>query len=77
MREWTPALDATCARINPVLVLAAIIIIALLNLVAVGQRWTVVHPAAALPVKPAVATRPAERCSPILAPELRDVMGYD
>ncbi len=26
MREWTAALDAMCARINPVLVLAAIII---------------------------------------------------
>ncbi len=76
MRQWTAALDAMCARINPVLVLAAVII-ALLNLVAVAQRWTVVHPAAALPVKPAVANLPAERCSPILAPELRDLMGYD
>jgi len=76
MRRWTDALDAMCARINPVLVLAAVII-ALLNLVAVAQRWTVVHPAATLPVKPTVANFPAERCSPILAPELRDLMGYD
>jgi len=58
------------------LVLAAVII-ALLNLVAIAQRWTVVHLAAAHPVKPAVTTLPAERCSPTLAPELRDLMGYD
>jgi hypothetical protein len=76
MREWTAALDAICARINPVLVLAAIVI-ALLNLAVAAQRWTVVHPASSLPVKPAVATLSAERCSPILAPELRDLMGYD
>jgi len=76
MREWTAALDAMCARINPVLVLVAIII-ALLNLAFAAQRWTVVHPASSLPVKPAVATLSAERCSPILAPELRDLMGYD
>ncbi len=75
MREWTAALDAMCARINPVLVLAATI--ALLNLAVAAQRWTVVHPASSLPVKPAVATLSAERCSPVLAPELRDLMGYD
>jgi len=76
MREWTAALDAVCARINPVLMLAAIII-ALLNLAVAAQRWTIMHPAPSLPIKPAVATLPAERCSPILAPELRDLMGYD
>jgi len=75
MREWAAALDGMCARINPVLVLAAIII-ALLNLAAATQRWTIVHPGSTLPVKPAV-TLSAERCPPILAPELRDLMGYD
>jgi len=76
MREWTAALDAMCARINPVLMLAAIII-ALLNLAVAAQRWTVVHPASSLPVRTVVVTVPAERCSPTLAPELRDLMGYD
>jgi len=75
MMKWATALDAMCARINPVLLAA--IIIALLNLAVAAQRWTVVHPASSLPVKPAVASLSAERCSPVLTPELRDLMEYD
>lgn len=56
MRQWTAALDAMCARINPALVLAAIAI-ALLNFVVAAQRWSIMHPASSLPVKSAVATQ--------------------
>jgi len=37
MREWMAALDATCAWVNPVLVLVAIAI-ALLDLTVAAQR---------------------------------------
>jgi len=76
MREWAAALDAICARINPVLVLVAIVI-TLLNLAVAAQQWTVVHPASSLPVRTVVVTVPSERCFPTLAPELRDLVGYD
>jgi len=61
---------------DPVLVLAAVIV-TLLDFAVAAQRWTVVHPASSLPVKPTVAILSAERCSPILAPELRALIGYD
>ncbi len=70
------ALDALCARINPLLMLAAIVI-ALLNLAVAAQRWPITHPAASLPARAVAPTVPADRCFPVLAPELRDMLEHD
>ncbi len=69
-------LDALCARINPLLMLVAIGV-ALLNLAVAAQRWTVTQPAASLSVGSVAPAMPAEGCFPILAPELRDMLGHD
>lgn len=65
MRGWMTALDAICAWVNPGFVLVAIAL-ALLNLTVAAQRWTVVHPAAPIPVRTVVVTvAAAQRCSPV------------
>ncbi len=76
MRGWMAALDATCAWVNPGLVLVAIAV-ALLDLTVAAQRWTVVHSVPPIPVRTIVVTVAAERCSPVPPPELRDMAGHD
>lgn len=72
MRRRAAALDAACARANPVLVLVAAAI-ALLDLTVAAHRLGAVHPAAPAPA----AAAAVERCSPVLLPELRDMVGRD
>jgi len=69
-------LDATCAWVNPSLVLVAITL-ALLNLAVAAQRWAAAHQLPPAPVRNLVATVAAERCLPVLAPEPREMMGRD
>lgn len=70
------ALDATCAWANPRLVLVAIAV-ALLDLTVATQRWTVEHPTPPAPARTVIVTVMVEGCSPVLAPELRDMVGHD
>ena len=78
MKGWMAALDAVCAWVNPGLVLIAVVI-ALLDLAAAAQRWTVAHPEAPVSVRTVIVTVAAEagECSAALAPELRDMAGRD
>jgi hypothetical protein len=75
MKGRIAALDAACARINPVLALVAVMI-ALLDVTVAAHRWAVVHPGAPAPAATVVAIA-AERCSPVLPSELRDMVGRD
>ncbi len=75
MKGRIAALDAACARVNPVPAPVAAII-ALLDVAVAAHRWAAVHPAAPAPAATAVAIA-AERCSPVLPPELRDMAGRD
>lgn len=74
MKGRIAALDAACARANPALLLIAAAV-ALLDLAVAAHRWAPVHPAAAVPARTVPAA--AERCPPVLAPELRDMAGRD
>ncbi len=77
MKGRIAALDAACARVNPVLALIAVII-ALLDVAVAAHRWAAAHPAAPAPAATAVAVAVAvERCSPVLPPDLRDMAGRD
>lgn len=76
MRGWLAVLDAACAWVNPGLVLVAIAI-ALLDLTVAAQRWAIMHPAPPGTVRTVVVIPVAERGSPVLAPELRDMIGHD
>ena len=80
MKGWMAALDASCAWINPGLVLIAVVI-ALLDLAAAAQRqrWTVAHPEAPVSVRTVIVAVAAEagECSPAFAPELRDMAKHD
>lgn len=78
MKGWMAALDAACAGINPRLVVIAVVI-ALLDLAAGAQRWTVAHPQAPVSASTAIVAGAAEAggCSPALAPDLRDMAGHD
>jgi hypothetical protein len=73
MKERIAALDAACARVNPVLALTAVII-ALLDVAVAAHRWSAAHPVAPGLVAKAVT---AKQYSPILPPELRDMAGRD
>ena len=75
MKGRMAALDAACARVNPVLALIAVIV-ALLDVAVAAHRWAAMHPAAPAPAAAAVAVA-VERCSPVLPTELRDMAGRD
>lgn len=70
------ALDAACAWVNPGLVLVAFTL-ALLNLTVAAQRWAAAHQLPPAPVRNVAITVAAEKCPPILAPELREMMERD
>ncbi len=70
------ALGVTCAWASPGLVLVAIVL-ALLDLTVVAQRWAAPQPSSPAPVGPVAVTVAAEGCFPTLAPELRDMVGRD
>ncbi len=76
MKGWMAALGVTCAWVNPGLVLVAIVL-ALLDLTVVAQRWAALQPLSPAPVGTVAVTVAAEGCSPALAPELRDMVGRD
>jgi hypothetical protein len=68
-------LDAACAWINPSLALVAV---ALLDLAAAAQRWTVARPEAPpAPARIVTVAAEAEACPPALPPDLRDMAGRD
>jgi hypothetical protein len=67
-------LDTACAWINPGLVIAAAIL-AVLDIAAAGQRWTLAHPQAS--AKAVIVAAKSELCAPALPPELRDMAGRD
>ncbi|MBV9458996.1 MAG: hypothetical protein JO141_15955 [Bradyrhizobium sp.] len=73
MKRWMAQLDIACAWVNPGLVIAAIIL-AMLDVAAAGQRWTLAHPQAS--AKTAVTAK-SENCAPAPPPELRDMAGRD
>ncbi len=70
------ALGVTCAWASPGLVLVAIVL-ALLDLTILAQRWAALQPLSPVPVGTVAVTVAAEGCSPVLAPELRDMIGRD
>jgi hypothetical protein len=76
MTAWLAALDAACAWVNPGLGLVAVAV-ALLDLAAAAQRWTVMR--ADAPAQLRVVTVPARAagCPPELPPALRDMVGRD
>jgi hypothetical protein len=74
MKRWTAQLEAACAWVNPGLVIAALIL-AVLDIAAAGQRWTLAHPQTS--AKTVVVAAKSERCAPALPPELRDMAGRD
>jgi hypothetical protein len=76
MKRWMAQLDAASARVNPGLVIVAMIL-AILDVAAAGQRWALAHPSAPVPAKTVVAMAKSERCAPALPPELRDMAGRD
>jgi hypothetical protein len=70
-------LDAACAWINPSLALVAVAV-ALLDLAAAAQRWTVARPEAPpAPARIVTVAAEAEACPPALPPDLRDMAGRD
>jgi len=76
MKGWMAALDAVCAWVNPGLVVVAVVL-ALLDVAAAGQRWTVAHPQAPVAVRTVTVAAEAKECSPALPSELRDMIGRD
>jgi len=74
MKRWMAQLDTACAWVNPGLVIAAAIL-AVLDIAAAGQRWTLAHPQAL--AKAVVVAAKSEQCAPALPPELRDMAGRD
>jgi hypothetical protein len=76
MKGWMAALDAACAWVNPGLVVLAVVL-ALLDVTAAAQHWTVAHPQAPVAVRTVIVAAKAEQCSPALPPELRDMIGRD
>ncbi len=70
-------LDAACAWINPSLALVAVAV-ALFDLAAAAQRWTVARPEAPpAPARIVTVAAEAEACPPALPPDLRDMAGRD
>jgi hypothetical protein len=67
-------LDAACARVNPGLVIAALIL-AVLDVAAAEQRWTLTYPHVS--AKTVEVVTESERCAPEIPPELRDMAGRD
>jgi hypothetical protein len=74
MKRWMAQLDTACAWVNPGLVIAALVL-ALLDVAEVGQRWSLAHPQAS--AKSVVVTAKSEECAPAVPPELRDMAGRD
>jgi hypothetical protein len=75
MKQWMVQLDAACAWVNPGLVIVAVIL-AILDVAAVGQQWAVTHPQAMVTTK-TVAVAKSERCAAALPAELREMAGRD
>ncbi len=76
MKGWMAALGLTCAWASPGVILA-VIVLALLDLTVVVQRWATLQPLPPAPAGTVAVTVAAEGCSPALAPELRDMIGRD
>jgi hypothetical protein len=76
MKGWIAALDAACAWANPGLVVLAVVI-ALLDVAAAAQHWTVARLQAPVAVRTVIVAAKTEQCSPALPPELRDMIGRD
>lgn len=78
MKRWMAQLDAACAWVNPGLVIAALIL-AVLDVAAAGQRWSLAHPQASAKTVIVAAKRDikSEQCAPALPPELREMAGRD
>jgi hypothetical protein len=74
MKRWIAQLDTACAWVNPGLVIVAMIL-AMLDVAAAGQRWTLAHPPVA--AKAVVVATRNEQCVPALPPELRAMVGRD
>ena len=74
MKRWMARLDTACAWVNPGLVIAAMIL-AMLDVAAAGQRWTLAHPPVA--AKAVVVATKNEQCAPAIPAELRDMAGRD
>ena len=84
MKRWMAQLDAVCAWLNTGLALVAFFL-AVLDVAAVGQRWTVAHPQASVAAKTVVVVAESEskrditkeQCAPAIPPGLRDMVGRD
>ena len=74
MKRWMARLDSACAWVNPGLVIVAAIL-AMLDVAAMGQRWTLAHPPVA--AKAVVVATTREQCTSAPPPELRDMAGRD
>ena len=74
MKRWIAQLDTACAWVNPGLVIVAMIL-AMLDVAAAGQRWTLAPPPVA--AKAVVVATRNEQCAPALPPELRAMVGRD
>ncbi len=82
MKRWMAQLDAACASVNPGLVIAALIL-AVLDVAAAGQQWTLAHPQASAKTVVIAAKKDikrdikSEQCALALPPELREMAGRD
>jgi hypothetical protein len=76
MKRLTSALDAIFAWANPGLIAAAVIL-ALLDVAAAPQHLSVSRPETPVAVRTVVVSPETEQCAPVIPPELRDMIGHD
>lgn len=76
MKRLTSALDTIFAGANPGLIAAAVML-ALLDVAAAAQHLSVSRPETPVAVRTVVVPAAAEQCAPVIPPELRDMIGHD
>ena len=76
MKRLTSALDAIFAWANPSLIAAAVIL-ALLDVAAAAQHLSVSRPETPVAVRTVVVSAETEQRAPVIPPEMRDMLGHD
>ena len=76
MKRLTSVLDAIFAGAHPGLIAAAVIL-ALLDVAAAAQHLIVPRPETPVAVRTVVASAAPEQRAPVIPPELRDMIGHD
>jgi hypothetical protein len=76
MKRLTSALDTIFGWANPGLIAAAVIL-ALLDVAAATQHLSVSRPETPVAVRTVVLSAKTEQCALVIPPELRDMIGHD